>query len=65
MKTDVVNWAENPLIPAIAQDYESKDVLMLAYVNEEALNLSLSTGYAHYYSRSRGSLWKKGHKKTP
>jgi phosphoribosyl-AMP cyclohydrolase len=54
------DWGKNPLIPAIAQDYESKDVLMLAYVNEEALSLSISTGYALFYSRSRISLWKKG-----
>ena len=60
MNTQVFNWAENPLIPAIAQDSETKQVLMLAYVNEEALNLSITTGYAHYYSRSRKSLWKKG-----
>ncbi len=55
-----INWQKNPLIPAIAQDYKSGEVLMLAYMNEEAYNLTLSTGYAHYFSRSRQRLWKKG-----
>lgn len=44
----------------MAQDAETKDVLMLAYVNKEALRLTFETGYAHYYSRSRNSIWKKG-----
>lgn len=48
------------LVPVIAQDAETKEILMLAYANEEALNLTLSTGYAHYYSRSRKKIWKKG-----
>jgi len=55
-----INWQKNPLIPAIAQDYETNEILMLAYMNEEAYNLTLSTGYAHYFSRSRQRLWKKG-----
>jgi len=55
-----INWQKNPLIPAIAQDYKTGEVLMLAYMNEEAFNLTLSTGYAHYFSRSRQRLWKKG-----
>jgi len=55
-----INWQKNPLIPAIAQDYETNEVLMLAYMNEEAYNLTLTTGYAHYFSRSRQRLWKKG-----
>jgi phosphoribosyl-ATP pyrophosphohydrolase/phosphoribosyl-AMP cyclohydrolase len=55
-----IDWNKNPLIPAIAQDANTGMVLMLAYVNAEALELSVSTGYAHYYSRSRQSLWKKG-----
>ncbi len=50
----------NGLIPAVAQDYYSKEVLMLAFMNDEALNKTLETGYAHYYSRSRKQLWKKG-----
>ncbi len=48
------------LVPAIAQDYFSKEVLMLAFMNEEALRQSVSSGYAHYFSRSRNKLWKKG-----
>ena len=55
-----INWDKNPLIPAIAQSSQTKDVLMLAYMNKEALELTISTGYAHYYSRSRDRLWKKG-----
>jgi phosphoribosyl-ATP pyrophosphohydrolase/phosphoribosyl-AMP cyclohydrolase len=48
------------LIPAVAQDYYTKDILMLAFMNEEALRKTLETGYAHYFSRSRNKLWKKG-----
>jgi phosphoribosyl-AMP cyclohydrolase len=50
----------NGLIPVVVQDAESKTVLMLAYANEEALQKTLSTGYAHYWSRSRQKLWMKG-----
>ena len=50
----------NGLIPVVVQDAESKEVLMLAYANEEALAKTLSTGYAHYWSRSRNKLWMKG-----
>ena len=48
------------LVPAITQDFENNDVLMMAYMNEEAFCLTCETGYMHYYSRSRDSLWKKG-----
>ena len=50
----------NGLIPAIAQDYRTGEVLMLAYMNEEAFTETLKTGKATYYSRSRKSLWVKG-----
>ena len=50
----------NGLICAIAQDYESGEVLMQAYMNREAFDKTLETGYAHYWSRSRRKLWKKG-----
>ncbi|MFQ5711415.1 MAG: phosphoribosyl-AMP cyclohydrolase [Candidatus Geothermarchaeales archaeon] len=50
----------NGLIPAVAQDEKTGRVLMLAYMNEEALKKTLETGYAHYWSRSRGKLWMKG-----
>ncbi|MBC8316486.1 MAG: phosphoribosyl-AMP cyclohydrolase [Desulfobulbaceae bacterium] len=48
------------LLPAIVQDYESNEVLMLAYINEQAWEKTLATGKAHYWSRSRNSLWLKG-----
>ena len=48
------------LIPAIAQDWKTNDVLMLAYINEESWNETLKSGRATYWSRSRGKLWKKG-----
>lgn len=48
------------LLPAIAQDAESRDVLMLAWMNAEALRLTLETGEATYWSRSRQALWRKG-----
>ena len=48
------------LIPAIVQDSTSKEVLMLAYMNPESLQLTLSTGKATYWSRSRSELWVKG-----
>lgn len=50
----------NGLIAAVAQDADSGEVLMLAWMNAEALKLTLETGFAHYYSRSRNALWKKG-----
>lgn len=48
------------LLPAIAQDYDTGEVLMLAYMNEEAWEATLATGEATYYSRSRNALWVKG-----
>jgi phosphoribosyl-AMP cyclohydrolase len=48
------------IVPTIAQDINADDVLMLAYMNEEAFRLTQTTGYAHYYSRSRNAIWKKG-----
>lgn len=48
------------LVPAIAQDVHTGEVLMLAYMDREALQKTLDTGYAHYHSRSRDALWKKG-----
>ncbi len=48
------------LIPAIVQDHETNEVLMVAYINEEAWQKTLETGRAHYWSRSRGKLWLKG-----
>ena len=51
---------EKELMSAIVQDYETGEVLMLAHMDEEALRLSIETGKAHYWSRSRGKLWRKG-----
>jgi phosphoribosyl-AMP cyclohydrolase len=48
------------LIPAIAQDFATGEVLMLAYMNEESLAITLKTGRATYWSRSRNELWEKG-----
>ena len=48
------------LLPAIVQDYQTNEVLMLAYINETAWEETLKTGKAHYWSRSRNSLWLKG-----
>jgi phosphoribosyl-ATP pyrophosphohydrolase/phosphoribosyl-AMP cyclohydrolase len=48
------------LIPVVTQDSTSNEVLMLAYMNKEALELTLQTKYAHYFSRSKQRLWKKG-----
>jgi len=56
-----LDWTKgNGLIPVVVQDAESKAMLMLAYANKEALEKTLSTGYAHYWSRSRHKLWMKG-----
>ena len=57
---DKVNWAENGLVPAIAQDVRSRRVLTLAWMNREALAKTVETGEAHYWSRSRSKLWRKG-----
>ena len=55
-----LKFDEKGLICAVAQDCESGEVLMQAYMNLEAYEKTLETGYAHYYSRSRQKLWKKG-----
>lgn len=48
------------ILPAIAQDYKTGEILMLAYINDEAFAKTLETGKAHYWSRSRNKLWLKG-----
>lgn len=48
------------MVPVIAQDYQTNEVLMLAYMNEEAFNTTLETGKMTYWSRSRNELWTKG-----
>lgn len=54
------DFQKSPLLPVIAQDAVSGDVLMLAYMNEEAYRETLSTGRVCYFSRSRNKLWRKG-----
>ncbi len=58
--TDEVKFDEKGLVPAVVQDADSGDVLMVAYMNREALEKTLETGFAHFWSRSRQELWKKG-----
>lgn len=53
-------FIKSQLIPAIIQDIKTKEVLMLAYMNEESLQKTLDTGYTWFYSRSRNELWNKG-----
>ena len=53
-------FAKSELIPAIIQEKSTGEVLMLAYVNEESLKLTLETGYTWFWSRSRQELWNKG-----
>lgn len=48
------------LVPVVVQEVDSNEVLMLAYMNREAFDKTKRTGYAHYFSRSRNKLWKKG-----
>lgn len=55
-----VDFGESGLVPAVAQDADSGEVLMLAYVSPKALERTVDTGEAHYYSRSRDELWHKG-----
>ncbi|HSC69199.1 MAG TPA: phosphoribosyl-AMP cyclohydrolase [Cellvibrio sp.] len=57
---DTVNWNSDGLIPAIAQDAQSGRILMMAWMNREALQLSAERGEAVYWSRSRNKLWHKG-----
>jgi phosphoribosyl-AMP cyclohydrolase len=59
METNI-KWNEQGLIPTVTQDATTGRVLMLAWMNLEALNLTLTTGQAHYWSRSRQQLWHKG-----
>ena len=55
-----INWSNEGLVPAIAQDSTTGRVLMVAWMNRESLELSARTGVAVYWSRSRKKLWKKG-----
>jgi len=57
---DALKFDDRGLLPAIAQDAATGEVLMLAYCNREAVRLTQKTGFAHYFSRSRQQMWKKG-----
>ncbi len=57
---DEINWNADGLVPAIAQDHKTGRILMMAWMNREALRLSVEEGRAIYWSRSRGKLWRKG-----
>ena len=57
---DTVNWNSDGLVPAIAQDVETGEVLMMAWMNEESLTMTMAEGRMVYWSRSRSELWRKG-----
>ena len=57
---DAIRWTEDGLVPAIAQDADTGDILMMAWMNRESLRLTAEEGHAVYWSRSRGKLWRKG-----
>ncbi|PSB91584.1 phosphoribosyl-AMP cyclohydrolase [Candidatus Pandoraea novymonadis] len=57
---DQVRWDENGLVPAIAQEIETNDLLMVAWMNRDALKLTVKVGEVIYWSRSRKRLWHKG-----
>ena len=61
MSTETIDWEKcNGLVPVITQDAKTNEVLMLGYMNQEALELTMSTKLAHYFSRTKQRLWKKG-----
>ena len=61
MNSDNINWEKvNGLVPAIVQDFKSSQVLMLGYMNKEALENTINTNFVHFYSRTKKRLWKKG-----
>jgi phosphoribosyl-AMP cyclohydrolase len=57
---DEIKWDNDGLVPAIAQDHKTGRVLMMAWMNREALSLTAAENRAIYWSRSRGKLWRKG-----
>lgn len=57
---DEVKWTKDGLVPALAQDHKTGRILMMAWMNREALALTVAEGRAIYYSRSRKKLWRKG-----
>ncbi|MFT7337382.1 MAG: phosphoribosyl-AMP cyclohydrolase [Marinobacter maritimus] len=57
---EAIRWTTDGLVPAIAQDAATGDILMMAWMNRESLRLTAEEGQAVYWSRSRGKLWRKG-----
>ncbi|OZB04413.1 MAG: phosphoribosyl-AMP cyclohydrolase [Marinobacter sp. 34-60-7] len=57
---NAIRWTDEGLVPAIAQDADNGDILMMAWMNRESLRLTVEEGQAVYWSRSRGKLWRKG-----
>jgi len=55
-----ITFNEQGLVPVIAQDFATSEVLMMAWMNREAIEITLKTGKVHYWSRSRQALWHKG-----
>jgi phosphoribosyl-AMP cyclohydrolase / phosphoribosyl-ATP pyrophosphohydrolase len=60
IRLSAIRFGADGLVPVVTQESRSGDILMLAYANRDALDRTLSTGLAHYFSRSRGTLWQKG-----
>ena len=60
IRLSAVKYGADGLVPVVTQESRSGDILMVAYANRDALDRRLSTGLAHYFSRSRGTLWQKG-----
>lgn len=60
MKAADLKYDENGLIPAVVQEAETGEVLMVAWMDERAVRMTLETGYTHFWSRSRQKHWKKG-----
>jgi phosphoribosyl-ATP pyrophosphohydrolase/phosphoribosyl-AMP cyclohydrolase len=60
IRLSAVKFGADGLVPVVTQESRSGDILMVAYANRDALDRTLSTGLAHYFSRSRGALWQKG-----
>ncbi|OYD56972.1 bifunctional phosphoribosyl-AMP cyclohydrolase/phosphoribosyl-ATP pyrophosphatase, partial [Fictibacillus aquaticus] len=60
MNIEELKFDENGLIPAVVQDVQSREVLTVAYMNEESIRLTLEKGETVFYSRSRSELWHKG-----
>lgn len=60
MRLSAVRFGADGLVPVVTQESRSGDVLMLAYANQDALERTLVTGLAHYFSRSRNAIWQKG-----